>query len=801
MANQQQELPVNNQTQAVLSKYGITAPKKITNIQNIQNKTETDIKIVQPDIKVSQPDIKINPVERAAIRYKEWVNSSYEKQRHIAVKQKEDLREKEYSLAKRINQVYSKIDDLTKQIIDKGKLFKRKLDSNTPSIAVSFALRLLPIVWKPLMERIDSIEKGFRYLFFGEIPSGMSEDENAFSFVRSIRSFLGMDDSEGKGLFGGIGDLISEGVNKLIDYLKIQHKDKSMAVTEAAKNIPEISVTNPIDSLGEIISYFSGIISAAFGGSDSYAKKLNKKEALDAIENDSHWYSGYSERKGKYIKRALRERTKEATYYISDQASKYLLKKDTKEHQKLQILLSELEELSKDDNGVTVSAEFLDRFLGKKRFKELLKEGKIEEILLDDVYGEYLMNSSQNSVKIGGKYRGKYKTKAYTIKEDVFKEIINIEEGINTYEGTKKFQEYLNDKHEAIHGKEVSSNAKDVTGSQSIQSLYENKITTNKELEEWKNDPKYSHWNSAFNLSSYDPEVQSFSPTEVSGEVIKQAKKDMGKITYTYGGNSYDSTDCSGYISKLYNKFGVTVPAGSTNIYKDAQEGKKAAWVDKANMSKAAVGRGDSIPDWSKLMPGDIMLWSRYNSSRTDNRRKSNYVGHASLYTGETDKEGNPIILGHGGPQKGPKFESFDSKTYLGSVRYKPTDSNTSPTTSEEKGDVGNTPDPVTEEPTSSTPANTPKSKTTQVASSVTTATPKSVTPVAETKPSTPKTVTLKKEKNKSNNKKNTTANPPQPDNKKEEEKKLKKICENMDKATENMKNAVSNTLNTVQES
>ena len=75
---------------------------------------------------------------------------------------------------------------------------------------------------------------------------------------------------------------------------------------------------------------------------------------------------------------------------------------------------------------------------------ELLKEGKIEEILLDDVYGEYLMNSSQNSVKIGGKYRGKYKTKAYTIKEDVFKEIINIEEGINTYEGTKKFQEYLN---------------------------------------------------------------------------------------------------------------------------------------------------------------------------------------------------------------------------------------------------------------------------------------------------------------------------------------------------------------------
>ena len=800
MANQQQELPVNNQTQAVLSKYGITAPKKITNIQNIQNKTETDIKIVQPDIKVSQPNIVVNPVERAAIRYKEWVNSSYEKQRHIASKQKEDLREKEYSLAKRINQVYSKIDDLTKQIIEKGRTFKKKLDANTPSIAVSFALRLLPLVWKPLLERVDSIEKGFRYLFFGEIPSGMNEDENAFSFVRSIRSFLGMDDSEGKGLFGGIGDLIYDGINKLIDYLKIQHKDKSMAVTEAAKNIPDLTIwKNPMDSLGDIFNYLSGLFSAAFGGSDSYAKRLNRKEALDAIEDDNHWYNGYTERKGKFIKRALIDRTKEATYYISDQASKYLLKRDTKEHQKLQILLSELEELSKEKEGVTVSAEFLDLFLGKKRFDELLKEGKIEEVLLDNTYGHYLMNSSHNSVKIGGKYSGKYKTKAYTIKDDIFKEIINIEEGINTYEGGKKFHEYLNKKHESIHGKEISSKAKNDVGSKSIQNLYENKISVNKDLEEWKDDPKYKHWNNAFNFSSsYDPEVKSFSPAEVSGEVVKQAKKDMGKIKYTYGGNNYDSTDCSGYISKLYNKFGVTVPAGSVNIYKDAQDGKKAAWVDKGNMSKAAVGKGDSIPDWSKLMPGDIMLWSRHNSERTSDRSKSNYVGHASLYTGEVDKDGNPIILGHGGPEKGPKFENFDTKTYLGSVRYKPSESNTAPTQSGEKGDIGNMPDDVIK-PTKTESTSLAQTKTPDV---VTKTTPSTVTPKTETKSKTPEKVTLKTEKEKTTNtnNKNTATPPPPSNNKKEEEEKLKIICENMDKATENMKNAVGNTLNTVQE-
>ena len=186
MANQNQGLPVNDQTQAVLSKYGITAPKKITNIQNIQNKTETDIKIVQPDIRVSAPNIQVNPVEIAVQRYRSWVESAYGKQKELADKQKADLREKEYSLGKNVNKIFRKIEDLSSTIVDKARNFKKRLDSSMTPLVLLFISSMMPIIWGPLMKRIESMEYGFRYLFFGEIPPGMSENPESFSFALTI---------------------------------------------------------------------------------------------------------------------------------------------------------------------------------------------------------------------------------------------------------------------------------------------------------------------------------------------------------------------------------------------------------------------------------------------------------------------------------------------------------------------------------------------------------------------------------------------------------------------------------------
>ena len=143
MANQNQGLPVNDQTQAVLSKYGITAPRKITNIQNIQNKTETDIKIVQPDIRVSAPNIQVNPVEIAVQRYRSWVESAYGKQKELADKQKADLREKEYSLGKNVNKIFRKIEDLSSAIVDKARNFNLQIfcEEFSKNLSEPFSLR------------------------------------------------------------------------------------------------------------------------------------------------------------------------------------------------------------------------------------------------------------------------------------------------------------------------------------------------------------------------------------------------------------------------------------------------------------------------------------------------------------------------------------------------------------------------------------------------------------------------------------------------------------------------------------
>lgn len=670
MANQETGLPINDQTQAVLSKYGITAPRKITNIQNIQNKTETDIKIVQPDIKVTPPQININPVEQVAQRYRQWVSSAYDKQKQIADKQKEDLREKEYSLSKNINGLFRKIEELTSQIVDKGRKFKQKMDSSITPLVLLYISSILPIIWKPLMNRLNSLEKGFRYLFFGEIPSGESVDENSFSFVKSIRKFLGMDDKEKKGLFSGIGDVISEGIQKLIDYFRIQKDDRIAALTEAQKADPGWSnILDLKENFSKSFDYLGGLLIAAFGGSDSYQRRLNRQEAIkDISDDDDSIFKGPNYRKGKYINKALREKTPQATYYLSDQASKYLKVKDIKEYQKLQFLLSEIEKLSKEDEGVVVSKEFLDNFLGSTKVNKFIKSGDIKEILLDDTYSDYSMNSSQNGIYIG---KGKYKKKAFQINNRVFKEIIGIED-FYSKEGSEQFYKYFDKKHKNFHKKEVIKGNK---GSESIRILQERSKTKEKQLKEWRDSDKYQHFNNFGTVNSY-PIFST--PSQKFSEIINQAKKDIGKITYKYGGKSYNNTDCSGYLSKLYNKFGITVPMGTVNIVEDANKGKKATWVDKTNDPKSVLRQGNYIPNWDKLRPGDIMVWSRYGSDFTEDRGKQGYAGHVSLYTGEVDDKGNPIILGNPGPEgaKGIQVENQDLKSYLGAIRYEPSMSN-----------------------------------------------------------------------------------------------------------------------------
>lgn len=728
MANQNQGLPVNDQTQAVLSKYGITAPKKITNIQNIQNKTETDIKIVQPDIRVSAPNIQVNPVEIAVQRYRSWVESAYGKQKELADKQKADLKEKEYSLGKSVNKIFRKIEDLGSAIVDKARNFKKRLDSSMTPLVLLFISSMMPIIWGPLMKRIESIEHGFRYLFFGEIPPGMSENPDSFSFARSIRKFLGMDDSEGKTLLQGIGDAISEGVKKLIDYLDIQKEDRVQAVEEVLKSggpggikWHDFLTFSVDDKLAGIFQYLGDIGTAAFGGSKAIGDRRQKRDVADKIEKDDE-----KGRSGEYIKKALKIKSPAASYYLSDQAVKYIKKSDSIDVEKLQLLFDEIRKLADKDNAY-VSEEFLKTFFGKDKINELEKSGKIKQENIsykyrdakDDDTRDFLKNSSQNKIwKDSNEYRSRgpatmggvdhrqdgNSVRAYKLDKSAISDLFEgLDSRSNFYdtENYNSFKTSISRFHKSIHGEDISSKAKI---NESFNKFYEIHQSTQSKIEDWKNDTEtYKHWDNAgsFNIKEnieLDKNPDAFTENnELSERVIEQAEKDMGKITYDYGGSGYNNTDCSGYISNVYKKFGVDIPRGTLNIYADAQKGEKAKWVDvNPDVDSASVRQGKFQPNWNNLRPGDIMVWSRYGMDHAKNRGSYNYAGHVSMFTGKYDNEGNPIILGHSGPgpksgkkeRKGTKREGLnDLRSYLGTVRYDLGNKSKSSSTTNDKKD------------------------------------------------------------------------------------------------------------------
>lgn len=751
MANQ--PLPVNNQTQAVLSKYGITAPKKITNIQNIQNKTETDIKIVQPNINVSAPNIQINPVEIAIQRYKNWVENAYGRQKVLASKQKQDLEEKDYELRKSLNRVFRKIEDLRGHIIEKSRGFKKKLDSSMSSLVPIFIAALLPVIWTPLMKRIESIEQGFRYLFFGEIPPGMSDNPDSFTFARTIRQFLGMDDSEGKSLFQGIGDLISEGVDKIVDFLEIQKEDRFQAVQEVLKKpAPGFSwgdLLSAKEKLGENFEYLGDIMTALFGGSGAIAERQSKKDATNNIEKDNNKEKG-KWGSGKYIKKAIKSKTPAASYYLSDQAVKYINSKDSIDVEKLQLLFNEISKLAENDNAF-VSENFLNTFLGEEKTQELQKIGKITQQnivydrrnkkddetrnFLNESYKNDLFKNSERSRPNGYGSRStsgdtKNATIAYKIDKSVIPELFEgIESGSSLYDqkNYSTFRKSIQNIHKTVHGEDISNKA---ILKESANKFHEINEQTKKKLQEWETSDKYTHLNNfgtysgrntgkdeglGFKLSNNSDAL--ISNNELSGKIVEQAEKDMGRITYKYGELGYNKTDCSGYISNVYKKFGVNVPNGSINICKDANEGQKAKWIDVSEDPYSAYRQGTYEPNWDKLQPGDIMVWSRYGSDHTNDRANYSYAGHVSLYTGKKDEQGNPIILGHSGPGpdsdkpevKGTKREGLnDLRSYLGTVRYNMVEaSKTNATATGEKGDPGDdeTKEP---EPKKSTPKITP---------------------------------------------------------------------------------------------
>lgn len=90
-------------------------------------------------------------------------------------------------------------------------------------------------------------------------------------------------------------------------------------------------------------------------------------------------------------------------------------------------------------------------------------------------------------------------------------------------------------------------------------------------------------------------EAESARSVSVSGlDVVKEARKYVGKLNYVYGGTSLTKgADCSGFICRIYEKFGINI------------------WKHRTQMYKYRTTIGTDIgTDMNKAKAGDIVVYS-----------------------------------------------------------------------------------------------------------------------------------------------------------------------------------------------
>jgi len=117
----------------------------------------------------------------------------------------------------------------------------------------------------------------------------------------------------------------------------------------------------------------------------------------------------------------------------------------------------------------------------------------------------------------------------------------------------------------------------------------------------------------------------------VSSSLLDKAKAFLG-TPYRYGGRSPKGFDCSGFVSFVFDSFGVALPRSSVHQAK----------------------QGESI-DLDEIQPGDLLFFKT--------RGKQNRISHVGIYMGD----GQFIHAGSWGSRKGRcvKISELDGDYYV----------------------------------------------------------------------------------------------------------------------------------------
>lgn len=279
---------MNAQTQEILSKYGINPSQKTqprnttvsksttkqgsTVVETITNTTNTNhnvVRIVQPNIPVSRPQISMRDGAISNAKFKSWLQKANARQEEMATEQMNDYNRRERDLIRTTNRMMRKLQDLSSTISNKidPENMVNSVSGSFKTFMFLYMTTLLPIVWKPLMKGLNSLEADFRRFFGLPLPSGISDLAvgGGKSKVTTWKEALGMrGDLDSQSVLGGVKKLIVSAFDRLMKELEVQKKDRENAIRHVQKKKPDGSW-----SIEKWLKYVGELGVAALGGTEA----------------------------------------------------------------------------------------------------------------------------------------------------------------------------------------------------------------------------------------------------------------------------------------------------------------------------------------------------------------------------------------------------------------------------------------------------------------------------------------------------------------------------------------------------
>lgn len=404
----QQKAGINAQTQQILSKYGINPQQKVapqtttttrnsskvgaTTVENITNTTTTNhnvVRIIQPNIPVTQPNIAMRQGAISNAKFKSWLQKANAQQEEIATSQMNEYNRRERSLLRSTDRMMRKLQDLSKSIgtsLDPENM-TNTISGSLKTLMFLFITTMIPIVWKPIMEKIETFEANFRSFFGMELPGSLKSKANPA--INNWKQSLGLEgDLDNASVPGAVLKLVKSSFDELMAKMQNEAEDRKEAVSQAQQYMP--------DSLTDIegwAKYLGKVIVAAIGGSEGQAVYSEgsriQEEKVKEIENEEFELNGKKiSMLGEFDERGNLRNEDSALKLTQSLANE--TNKETVDLSKIQASVEKLKSFhNKTDKLIPLSPEFV------QKIQEIVPEERINELIKKyNSKGEYRENNT-----------------------------------------------------------------------------------------------------------------------------------------------------------------------------------------------------------------------------------------------------------------------------------------------------------------------------------------------------------------------------------------------------------------------